>query len=143
MPGINGDIVGQRGQFPERLCKNASVAARQVGATAGSFEKGVAGEDDFFLLKVVADASFGVAGSFQTLKTQISNCPMFSSFRLDESGSGFSRDRVVGLNLVLLAEGPFEIFGVDVKGRGAGGVQVGEGAKVIGMTVGEQVGGDS
>ena len=61
---------------------------------------------------------------------------------MNEFGGGFYGDRVVGWNLVLLAEGPFVIFGVNINRGGASGVQVGEGAEVVGMTMRQQIGGD-
>ena len=67
--GVDGDITGQGGEFFKRLREDSSVAAGQVGASAGSFKKSVAGEDDFFLLEVIADTSGGVAGSFQALES--------------------------------------------------------------------------
>jgi len=140
--GVNGDVVGQGGQFFERLREDASVAAWQVGASAGSFEEGVAGEDDFFLLKIITDAAFGMAGSFQALELQIRNLPVLGSFGVNEFSDGFSRDWIVGGNLVLLSKGPFKIFGMNINGRGMLFVQFGEGAEVVGVAVRQEVCGD-
>jgi hypothetical protein len=44
---------------------------------------------------------------------------------MKEFGDGFSRDWIVGLDLVLLSEGPFVVFGVDINRGGVLFVQFG------------------
>jgi hypothetical protein len=61
---------------------------------------------------------------------------------MDEFSGGFSGDGIVGQDLILNSEGPFVICGVDVNRRGTDGVQFGEGADMVGMTVRQEVGGD-
>ena len=59
---------------------------------------------------------------------------------MDKFGRGFCRNGIVGRDLVLRTEGPFVIFGVDVNRRGPDGVQFGEGAKVVGVAVRQEIG---
>ena len=61
---------------------------------------------------------------------------------MNKWGNRFFGNGVVGRDLVHGAEGPVEVFLMKIDGRRVGGVEFGEGADVIGVRVGQQIGGD-
>ena len=141
--GAGGAVAGvddggrRQGQelLPDGGQQGGAVAARKVGAADAALEKGVAGEDDAGLGKVIADAARGMAGSGQRTEGETGQLRRHVLRLRQVAGGGHPRGQGVKGTVV-----HGTVSGGDPGGNGPAPGQVGHGPDVIHMRMGEQDG---
>ena len=140
--GVDGEIVGEFQEAPERFHHGEFVAAGQVISADGIAENKVAGKHEIVRFHDETDATGGVAGCVDDIELEVAGIEGLSLGKQVIVGVFLKRD-IVPFGAAEKAAGEHGGVGtVDVDGRTGNAANLGVGADVIYVTVGIEDGFD-